>query len=255
MLRASLPGSAKSVRRNSRRTLAMPDLLCPDDHELLPLLADGSGSAPVREHLAGCPSCRQRLQRLQAEVANLRHALAGTPPSGSFAPASSSVSEEGAGRANALPATLLGPLAVAPTGQAGDRPAAIGKYLILDALDKGGQAMVYRAFHPTLGREVAIKLSRRPLDARQADRDHFISEGKLLADLEHPNLARVYDLDFHEGRPFLVMEYVRGRNLQQVAKQQRLRPRQAALLVAKVARAVAVAHRRGILHQDIKPEN
>src|SRR5947209_7199482 len=100
MLRASSPGSAKSVRRNSRRTLAMPDLLCPDDHELLPLLADGSGSAPVREHLVGCPSCRQRLQRLQAEVANLRHALGGTPPSGSFSRAPASASDGATGQQN-----------------------------------------------------------------------------------------------------------------------------------------------------------
>lgn len=239
----------------------MPDLLCPDDHELLPLLADVSGCAQVRGHLAGCPSCRERLQRLQIEVANLRQTGAGAPPSASFFPASNSVSDKGQ-ETEEIPATIVSPQPITPTGNQrgaaapdGDRPAVIGKFLILDALGKGGQAKVYRAFHPTLGREVVIKLSRRPLDVTQADRDHFVAEGKLLADLHHPNLARVYDLDFHEGCPFLVIEYVRGRNLRQVAGEHPFNPRQAAVLVAKVARALAIAHRRGVLHQDIKPEN
>ncbi len=131
-------------------------------------------------------------------------------------------------------------------------PEALDKYRIIDLLDKGGQAEVYRAIHPALSREVAIKISRRPL---AADHDAFLMEGKVLADLDHPNLVRVYDLGFHENRPFLVMEYVRGRNLKQFAADEPLPPRRAARLVAQVARALAVAHRRGIAHLDLKPKN
>ena len=132
-------------------------------------------------------------------------------------------------------------------------PAMIGKYHVIGVLEEGGQAQVYRAIHPTLSKELVIKLGRRPMGSRPTDQ--LVAEGKLLAELEHPNLARIYDMDFHENRPYLVMEYVRGRNLRQCARQHRYSPRDAALLVAKIARALTVPHARGIVHQDLKPGN
>lgn len=132
-------------------------------------------------------------------------------------------------------------------------PAMIGRYHVIGVLEEGGQAQVYRAIHPTLSKELVIKLGRRPMGSRPTDQ--LVAEGKLLAELEHPNLARIYDMDFYEGRPYLVMEYVRGRTLRQCARQQRFGPRDAALLVAKIARALAVPHARGIVHQDLKPGN
>jgi len=132
-------------------------------------------------------------------------------------------------------------------------PAMIGKYHVIGVLEEGGQAQVYRAIHPTLSKELVIKLGRRPMGSRPTDQ--LVAEGKLLAELDHPNLARIYDMDFHESRPYLVMEYVRGRTLRQCARQHRYAPRDAALLVAKIARALAVPHARGIVHQDLKPGN
>ncbi len=134
-------------------------------------------------------------------------------------------------------------------------PTTIGKYRVLRALDKGGQALVYLALHPTLHKEVVIKWSRRPMEGGEEDRTGLLGEGRLLADLDAPGLARVYDLDFAGDRPFLVMEYIRGRNLKQYAEQQPLSPRRAAVLVARVARSLETAHARGIIHQDIKPNN
>src|SRR5579871_846052 len=128
-------------------------------------------------------------------------------------------------------------------------PQTIGKYLVTAVLGAGAQAVVYRAVHPGLSKEVVIKLGRIPLLG--TERDALSAEGKLLAELDHPNLARVFDSDLHEGRPFLVMEYVRGCNLEQLAKPRRLTPRESATLVARLARALAAAHRRGIIHQDI----
>ena len=109
--------------------------------------------------------------------------------------------------------------------------------------------------HPTLRKELALKLGEIRSDADPADSDLLLREARLLVDCDHPNLVRVVDFDFHEGRPFLAMELVRGRNLPQYVKDRRPSPRQAARIVAELSRAVAYIHARGILHQDIKPSN
>jgi tRNA A-37 threonylcarbamoyl transferase component Bud32 len=134
-------------------------------------------------------------------------------------------------------------------------PATIGKYLIVGKLGKGTQATAYRALHPVLHKELVIKYARKTLDASREERDALIREGRILADLDHPNLAKVLDLDLHDNRPFLVMEYHRGLNLEQCVAQRRLPPREAAAMIAPLARALAAAHRRGIVHQDVKPAN
>jgi serine/threonine protein kinase len=131
----------------------------------------------------------------------------------------------------------------------------IGRYPIVALLEQGGQATVYRAIHPTLQRDVVIKLGRPTALASPHQRERLQREGQILAALDHPNLARVYDLDFHAGRVFLVLEYIRGQNLGQCASSLSLSPLQASQLVARVASAVAVAHRHGILHLDINPNN
>jgi tRNA A-37 threonylcarbamoyl transferase component Bud32 len=134
-------------------------------------------------------------------------------------------------------------------------PRNIGKYVVVSQLDRGGQASVYRGVHPLLGKDVVIKLSHEAMPPDLRARDHLRAEGKILAELDHPNLARVYDFDFHDDRPFLVMEYVRGRTLEQFAVQERPSARREASLMAKAARALSLAHRRGIIHQDLKPRN
>jgi eukaryotic-like serine/threonine-protein kinase len=118
---------------------------------------------------------------------------------------------------------------------------------------QGGQAEVYRVVHPQFHQDRVLKLAKEPvgLDGRC----EIIEEGKILSELEHRHLVRVYDLDFLGDRPYLVMEYIRGRNLEQFAKEEHVTPRVAAALVAKVAGAAFFAHRRGIVHRDIKPKN
>jgi serine/threonine protein kinase len=135
-------------------------------------------------------------------------------------------------------------------------PQRIGKYLVTAEIARNsGQAVVYRAVHPTLGVDVAIKLCKAPGESSAASSESLAKEGRILADLHHPNIARVFDLDVHEGRPFLAMEFVRGRNLVQYRQAGRIEPRRVAQVVAAIARALASAHRAGVVHLDVKPAN
>ena len=155
-------------------------------------------------------------------------------------------------------ATVIHPAPARASAAAGKAtaggPTEIAGYKIVASLDAGGQGSVYRAVHPTLGRDVVLKLGHSPVGAGQQV-DALIQEGRILAELDDPGLARIYDLFLHEGCPCLVMEYLRGRNLEQDARDRARSPRAAAALLARVARAVALAHQRGVIHRDIKPGN
>ncbi len=137
----------------------------------------------------------------------------------------------------------------------------IGKYLMIEMLDSGGQAQVFRVLHPELGKDFVLKLAKRPIEsgiesqAEPPGRDRLTDEGRLLAQYDHPNLVRVVDLDVHEGRPFVVMEYVPGLTLEQFGDQNRPDSRRVARLLVELARVGAYLHDRGIIHQDIKPRN
>ncbi len=146
-------------------------------------------------------------------------------------------------------------LAETGTGSALKMPERIGKYRIVAALDRGGQATVYRAIHPELGRDVVIKFCHVEKSANPDAQQALRSEGRVLASLEHTNLARVYDFDFHENRAYLVMEFIRGLNLSQFRKQTSPAPEAWIPLVRQVAEALEYVHGRGILHLDIKPQN
>jgi eukaryotic-like serine/threonine-protein kinase len=136
-------------------------------------------------------------------------------------------------------------------------PAQIGSYRVIAPLARqGAQAQVFRAVHPGLGRDVVLKLCRTATaEMGVDDKDRLVEEGRILAALKHPHLVQVYDLGWEGDHAFLVMEYVRGQSLDQYARQHGLTGREIARLLAQVARALAEAHKHGILHQDIKPSN
>jgi tRNA A-37 threonylcarbamoyl transferase component Bud32 len=244
-------------------------LACPEENELLALAMGEHAADAVTVHVDECPSCKATLERLQAEVALLRqnHGDGTTPLSTERDPTAdrdaepSSVGTTQDWTSADPPGTTatdeLGPEAVSAArnlaeGQ-GTFPDAIGKYKVVGWLGKGGEADVYRVVHIKLGNDLVLKLSRKRVSAD--DQSGLFDEGKLLVDLQHPNLVRIYDCDFHDDRPFLVMEYVHGRNLEQYAGEESVTQRRAASLVAKLAAVMAVAHRHGIIHCDIKPRN
>lgn len=144
-----------------------------------------------------------------------------------------------------------------PTDTDRSIPGSIGRYRVAGQLASGGQADVYLSFHPDFKIPVAIKWWNPGQKAADPARQELLlREGHVLASLQpHPNLVRVFALEIHEGRPFLVLELVQGLTLDQYSRGERFPPRQAARLVAAVADAVQVAHEHNAIHQDIKPQN
>jgi serine/threonine-protein kinase len=149
--------------------------------------------------------------------------------------------------------TDLGSAGASVGGRDPSLPASIGRYFVIGRFPPTGQAEVYRVVHTGLGKHLVLKYSLAPV--RPDGQCEIIEEGRLLAQLDHPNRVRVYDLDFDADRPYLVMEYIRGRSLEQVGGEGRIAPRRAAHRLAKVAGAADYAHRHGIVHRDIKPQH
>jgi len=135
-----------------------------------------------------------------------------------------------------------------------------GDYELLEEIARGGMGVVYRARQLSLGREVAVKMILAGELATTEAVQRFRNEAAAAARLDHPHIVSVYEIGEHETQHFFSMRLVLGRrNIAMWAKSPALSPaRQAteiAAMMAKVARAVAFAHERGVLHRDLKPSN
>jgi len=127
-------------------------------------------------------------------------------------------------------------------------------YELREQIGAGGFGAVYRAYQPSVGREVAIKVIL-PERANQPDFiRRFEVEAQLIARLEHPHIVPLYDYWRDPEGAFLVMRWLRG-NLRTALKQGAWSPEAGARLLNQLASALAVAHREGIIHRDIKPDN
>jgi hypothetical protein len=130
----------------------------------------------------------------------------------------------------------------------------VGGYEIQSELGRGAMGVVYKAVQTALGRSVALKMILVE-HAQGAGLVRFMSEAEAVARFQHPNIVQIYEVGEAEGRPFFSLEYVEGGNLEEKLGGKPQPWREAAELVAVLARAIHAAHGHGIIHRDLKPAN
>ena len=135
-------------------------------------------------------------------------------------------------------------------------PARIAHYDLLDRISEGGMGVVYRARDTRLDRLVALKFLARDLETPEEDLETFLHEARAISRLNHPNIATIYAVEEDEGDRFLAFEYLSGGTLADVLrKEKRLTMGQIVRWGAHIGRALAHAHRHGIVHRDVKSAN
>lgn len=132
----------------------------------------------------------------------------------------------------------------------------IGRYEILEIIGAGAHSKVARAFDPMINRIVAIKLFPRELASGEA-RQRFLREARVVGQIAHPSIITLHDMGIDEASetPYLVMEFVEGQPLDKILERGSLPVTKACAWAAEVATALGIAHRRGVIHGDVKPAN
>src|SRR5215208_964306 len=131
-----------------------------------------------------------------------------------------------------------------------------GRYRVIGRLGSGGMADVYLAEDTQLGRRVALKLLYRRFAEDAEFVERFRREASSAARLQHPNVVQVFDRGEWDGTYYIAMEFLEGRNLKQIVRDHGpLEPALAVDIVLQILKAARFAHRRGVVHRDIKPHN
>ena len=132
----------------------------------------------------------------------------------------------------------------------------LGTYEVVSAIGAGGMGEVYQAHDTKLGRDVAIKVLPEAFAHDPEKLSRFQREAKLLASLNHPNIATIHGLEDSNGTSYLLMELVPGENLAERVRRDGAVPVEEALTITKqIAEALEAAHEKGIIHRDLKPAN
>jgi serine/threonine-protein kinase len=130
-----------------------------------------------------------------------------------------------------------------------------GKYRIEELIGEGGMGAVYGATHTLTGKRVALKWMLPELAADQGAVQRFVREAQAAGRIDHPNVVDIYDVGEHDGSTFLVMEYLHGETLTAAFKRGGLEAQQIIQLLIPAMRGVAAAHKTGVVHRDLKPDN
>ena len=130
------------------------------------------------------------------------------------------------------------------------------RYEILDELGKGGMGEVYKVKDKKLDEEMALKVLKPDVAADKGIIERFKNELKLARKIGHRNVCRMYDLNEEEETPYITMEYVGGDNLKsRIRKKEKLAQMEAISLAKQVCEGLVEAHRLGVIHRDLKPQN
>lgn len=133
---------------------------------------------------------------------------------------------------------------------------AFARYTLHAELGSGATSVIYRGFDPHIGRMLAIKTLRREYAEREDYRQRFLTEARAAGTLAHPGIIAVFDAGANDGTPFIAMELIEGPDLDAFVRARgALPPRMVTRIVLQIADALDYAHRKGVVHQDIKPEN
>ena len=197
----------------------------------------------VEQHLLVCDRCAGFLGGVTIDpfVAALRRAAGDTTPTARDAEPRSTVASARNSLADAN----------------GSRPEAAGRYELRAEIARGGMGVVYRAFEPSIGREVAVKVLHDRHRTDPAATQRFVAEAQLTGRLQHPGVPPVFEVGaFPDGSPFLAMKLIEGRTLATVLEAPN-RPDPAELLAVfeHICQAVAYAHSKAVIHRDLKPAN
>ncbi len=206
----------------------------------------GSGSMDrldaVEEHLDHCQSCRKRTESLRSATGGSDGQDDGQLFSHESDHLTESISEDS-------------PVLRMHRNAALDADISIEGYDILERLPVGGQAVVYKAFQKATKRVVALKVLSQGPHVSQRAQFRFEREVDLAASLRHPNIVTIYDSGITHRQYYYAMEYVEGKSLDSYIESASLDSRQIMVLFEKVCSAVAYAHKRGVMHRDLKPDN
>jgi serine/threonine protein kinase len=137
-----------------------------------------------------------------------------------------------------------------------ESPILSGRYRLLEQVGLGGMAHVYHARDLNLQRDVAIKVLREDWIGDATLRANFLQEARAAANLSHPNIVTIFDFGHDNGRIFIVMEYIHGTDLKTLIRRKtHFEVYDAIVLMAKICQGVGYAHRAGLVHCDLKPQN
>ncbi|MFC1851952.1 protein kinase [candidate division CSSED10-310 bacterium] len=132
----------------------------------------------------------------------------------------------------------------------------IGKYKIIETIGKGGMGIVYKAVDSMIKRNVAIKMMTESQFDQEITRQRFFREAQAIGQLQHPNILTLYDAGEYQKRPYLVVEFLDGKDLKTLLKEEDLPSNEVMLsIIVDICDALEYSHKRGIIHRDIKPAN